>query len=85
MGGIADSDGRIEYPGSEYPDRNSREHRSPTGIRAEHELEVVVELVSVDGPEGERLEELQAQAVRRVLESLLPQRERTTESKGDRP
>lgn len=83
MSDIADSDGRIEYPGSEYPVGHSHECQPPAGTHTKNELEVVVELVSVGGPEGQRLEELQSQAVRRVLEAILFQRERTIESQEE--
>lgn len=83
MSDIADSGGRIEYPGSEYPVGHSHECQPLAGIHTKNELQIVVELVSVSGPEGQRLEELQAQAVRRVLETLLHQRERAIESQEE--
>jgi hypothetical protein len=44
--------------------------------------EVSVEIVIVPGPEGEKLAQLQAHAVRRVLEAVRAQREAGAEAAG---
>jgi hypothetical protein len=79
---------------AEFADRNdySETGRPPNdirldcptrpGIRFSGEPEVLIEFVVIDGPEGERLHQLQAEAVRHVLTRLADKRRETAEGGG---
>jgi hypothetical protein len=68
MNSDADSATRNDYHGNRQPARNARPSDTATvGIRRISEPEVVIEIVTIGGPEGGRLQALQADAVRQVL------------------
>jgi hypothetical protein len=75
----ADFVGGNDYPGTGRLHSDIRSN-CPTrpGIRFSGEPEVLIEFMVVDGPEGERLHQLQAEAVRHVLTHLADKRRRET-------
>ena len=80
----ADFADRNDYHGMGQPHGDIRSNY-PTRprIRRNGEPEVLIEFVVVEGPEGERLHKLQAEAVRRVLARLADERGReTSEEEG---
>ena len=65
---------------SETPGQNGGS-QAPTPIDGDDGIEVHVEITVLDGPEGTRLQELQATAVRTTLRALL--NARASVEKGD--
>lgn len=69
-----------DYPGKcTYPAHIPRRHRPRPRIE-QAPPEVAIEFVVVEGPEGQRLQELQVQVVRRVFTRLLEKRGEVEES-----
>src|SRR5690242_7204762 len=76
----SDFDDQDGYPGKCTNRHDPSRHREPRPKIEQISPVVAIEFVVVEGPEGERLQELQVQAVRRVLTRLLEKRGDATES-----
>ena len=70
----ADSTAAGDYHGNRQSSRNDGENGLAVScIRRVHHPEVVIEIVTIGGPEGDGLQALQADALRHVLTRLAEQ------------